>query len=296
VWQLVDEEDDAALGPLDLLEHGLEPVLELAPELRARDERAEVEAEDLLLLERLGDVALRDAQGDALGDRGLADARLADEHGVVLRPSRQHLHGAPDLLVAADDRVELARARELGEVARVLGERLVLALCLGVGDALVAADLGQRLEQVVAADAGVLERARRLAVILGDECQEQVLARDVLVLELLRLPARVLEQRFEAAADVQVGRAAADLGLGVERRIDLRLHQRDVDADLAQQRGDDALLLREQRREEVLGRQLLMTTALGERLCLAQGFLRLGGELLGSHVQSDRNHRHSRDK
>ena len=65
--------------------------------------------------------------------------------------------------------------------------------------------------------------------------------------------------------------AAAHLGLGVERRVDLRLDQRDVDAHLAQQRRDDALLLREQRREQVLGRQLLMTAALGERLGLAAG-------------------------
>ena len=41
--QLVDEEDDLALRRLDLLEHRLEPLLELAAELRAGDERAHVE-------------------------------------------------------------------------------------------------------------------------------------------------------------------------------------------------------------------------------------------------------------
>ena len=67
-------------------------------------------------------------------------------------------------------------------------------------------------------------RARdAVAVILGDEREQEVLGRDVLVLELLRLLAGVLEQRLEASADVKVGRAAADLGLGVERRVDLRL-------------------------------------------------------------------------
>src|SRR6478672_8652750 len=49
------------------------------------------------------DVALDDPPGEALGDRGLADAGLADEHGVVLRATREDLDDAPDLLVAADD-------------------------------------------------------------------------------------------------------------------------------------------------------------------------------------------------
>ena len=106
--QLVDEQDDAARGGLDLLEHGLEPILELAAVLGAGDERAEVERQDPLVLERLGHVAGGDALRDALDDGGLADARLADEHRVVLGAAREHLHRAADLLVAADHRIELA--------------------------------------------------------------------------------------------------------------------------------------------------------------------------------------------
>src|SRR5207249_1064717 len=41
--QLVDEQDDPAVGVLDLLQDGLQALLELAPELRTGDERAEVE-------------------------------------------------------------------------------------------------------------------------------------------------------------------------------------------------------------------------------------------------------------
>ena len=126
--QLVDEQDDPALGVLDLLEDGLEALLELAAELGAGDERAEVERDDPLVLQRLRHVAAHDALGEALHDRGLADARLADEDRVVLRPARQHLDHPPDLLVAADDRVQLAGAGLGGEVAAVLLERLVGAL------------------------------------------------------------------------------------------------------------------------------------------------------------------------
>jgi hypothetical protein len=55
--QLVDEEDDLALGVLDLGEDGLQPLLELAAVLRAREQRADVERPDALALQPFGDVA-----------------------------------------------------------------------------------------------------------------------------------------------------------------------------------------------------------------------------------------------
>ncbi len=123
--QLVDEQDDLALGVLDLLEHGLQPLLELAPVLGARDERAQVERDDLAVLEALGHVAAHDPLGQSLGDGRLADARLTDEHRIVLGASGEHLDDPPDLLVPADDRIELARAGVPGQVPAVLLERLV---------------------------------------------------------------------------------------------------------------------------------------------------------------------------
>ena len=60
-----------------------------------------------------------DAQGQALGDGRLADARLADQHGVVLRAPRQDLDDAADFLVAADHRVELALAGPFDQVDAV---------------------------------------------------------------------------------------------------------------------------------------------------------------------------------
>jgi hypothetical protein len=72
---------------------------------------AEVERHQLLALERFRHVVIDDAQRQAFGDGGLADAGLADQHGIVLGAAAQHLDGAADLLVAADHRIELAVAR-----------------------------------------------------------------------------------------------------------------------------------------------------------------------------------------
>ncbi len=78
---------------------------------------------------------------------------LADEHGIVLGAPRQHLNDAPDFLIAPDHRVELAFARDVGQVASVAFERLVLAFGIRIGDPLRSAHGGQRLEDRVLRDA-----------------------------------------------------------------------------------------------------------------------------------------------
>ena len=146
--QLVDEQDDAAPLGLHLGQHGLQPLLELAAILGAGDQRAHVEGQQLLVLEALGHVALDDALGEALGDGGLADAGLADQHGVVLGAAGQHLDGAADLLVAADDRIELAFGGQRGQVARVALQRIVGLLGRGaVGRAALADVVDGRVER-----------------------------------------------------------------------------------------------------------------------------------------------------
>ena len=137
----------------DLLEHGLEAVLELAAVLGAGDHRADVERDDLAVAQRLGDVAVDDPLGEALDDRRLADAGLADQDRVVLRAAREHLDDAADLVVAADDRVEPALGGALGEVDAVALQRLEAVLGVRVADA-VRAD---RLEH------GLAQRLRRRA-------------------------------------------------------------------------------------------------------------------------------------
>ena len=106
--QLVDEQD-RVVRVAQLFDDLLEPLLELAAVLGAGDERADVERQDALVEQRLGHVAGDDALGQALGDGRLADARLADQRRVVLGPAAQDLDDALDFLLAADDRVDLAR-------------------------------------------------------------------------------------------------------------------------------------------------------------------------------------------
>jgi hypothetical protein len=190
--QLVDEGDDAALRRLDLLQHGLEALLELAPVLRPRDHRGQVELDQALVLQQRRDVALDDPAGEPLDDRGLADPGLADQHRVVLGAADEDLDDPSDLLVPADHRVELAVAGELGEVARVLLERFVGRLRILARHALRPADLPEPVEDRIARDPLLGEHAG--GPVAGvRERQQQVFGGDVVVAELAGLLRRGLE-------------------------------------------------------------------------------------------------------
>ena len=83
--QLVDEQNDVAALGFDFRENGFQAFLELAAIFRASNERAHVERQQLFVLQAFRHVALDDAQRQTFGDRRLADAGLADQHGVILR-------------------------------------------------------------------------------------------------------------------------------------------------------------------------------------------------------------------
>ena len=201
---LVDEDDHLAGRALDLVHHGLETLLELAAELRACHHCAHVEREQPLVLQVLGNVAGGDLLRQPFGDRRLADAGLADDHGVVFRAAVQHLHDSLDLVLAADHRVELALARRFRQVDAVAFERAVLRLRGRAVDARAAAHLLQRVIDALLVDAELLEDARRLALALIRNGDEDVLDADVLVLEPLGFGVCRLEHADDARGRVDL--------------------------------------------------------------------------------------------
>ena len=223
--QLVDEDDRAALVGGDVLEHGLEALLELAAVLRAGEQRGHVERQHALVLERLGNLAVDDALRQPFDDRRLAHAGLADQHRVVLGAPLQDLDRAADLVVAADHRVELAGARALGEVDRVLLERLALALGLRAFDTGAAAHRVDRTFQRLAREARLAQQPAGLALVV-DRGEQEHLGRDELVAALRGFLVGEVEQVVEVARDRDLAagsfhlRQPADGGL--QRRLQAR--------------------------------------------------------------------------
>ena len=260
---LVDEENDVAAGP-DLLEDLLQPFLEVPAVPRAGDQRAEVEGVELLVLERLGHLALDDALGQPLHDRRLADTRFADEHRVVLGPPGEDLHDPLDLLLPADHGVELALPRGLGEVAAELVEhertgrgalgraarrRRLLALVprQQLDDLLPhPVEVGAELHQHLGCD----------ALALPDEPEEDVLGTDVVVPELQRLTQRELEHLLRPRRERDVPRRGL-LSLP-DDLLHLFAHGVERDAQGLQRLGRDALALVDQPEKDVLGTDVVV--------------------------------------
>ncbi len=68
---------------------------------------------------RSGTSSREQSRGESFGERRLADARIAHEHGIVLAAPAEDFHRPLQLVGAADQRIELAGARAIGQIHRV---------------------------------------------------------------------------------------------------------------------------------------------------------------------------------
>ena len=110
---LVDEENDASLGFRHLVDDALQTLLELTLVLGTGYQRTHIERVDLLVLQVLGDVATDDTSGQSFNDGRLTGTGLTNQNGVVLRTTRQDLQQSANLVVTANDWVELALASQI---------------------------------------------------------------------------------------------------------------------------------------------------------------------------------------
>ena len=278
--QFIDEQDHAAGRRLHLPQNRLQPILEFTAVFRARNKGAQVERDHPLVAERFRHVRLHDPQGQALGDRRLAHARLADQHGIVFRAAGEHLDHAADLGIAADHRIELALAGPLHEIDAIFFERLEFFLGILVGHAGTAADGLQPGHQFLLAHCRQLQDVFRLRRRLH-EAQQQVVGRDKLVLHGVGLGRRRLEHLDQLLIRLWL-RAAAHLRQVGHLRLDDPFEVATVDADLFQERPDDSLPLRDERVQEMHRGHLRIATIGGELHGGLHGLLGLDREFVES--------------
>ena len=211
--------------------------------------------------------------GQALDDRGLADAGLADQHRVVLRAAREDLHHALDLGLAPDDGVELALGGELRQVAAELVEQL-RALRLLAGRArrsalLAPAGAGEHADDLVADLLGVgvevEQDPRGDALVLADEAEQDVLGADVVVAERERLAQRQLEHLLRARRERDL--AGRDLVALADDARDLGANLLDGDVERLEHARGETLLLAQQAEQDVLGADVVVLERAGLVLC-----------------------------
>ena len=252
--QLVNEQNDV-LRAANLVHDRLDALLELAAILGAGDHQRQVQGDDPLVTQQLGHVAGGDFLGQTFDDRRLAHACLAQQHRVVLGAAAQNLNHALDLVLAADDRVHLAFAGDLGQVASEGLERgrLDLALLLrgrlfrrlAGGGFLLGGEVGIEFLQDFLAGlfdvhVEVLEHAGGDAIALAEQAEQDVLGADVGVIEGLGFLLREGEDLLHAR---RVGDVAHHLliGPGADLLFDFQADRLEVQAELLQDIDRDAL-------------------------------------------------------
>jgi hypothetical protein len=226
-----------------------------------------------------------DALGQAFDDGGLAHARLADQHRVVLGAALQDLDRPADLVVAADHRVELALAGPLGEIHAKLLERLALALGVGAAHVLAAAHGVDGLLQRLSGEAVFFKQAAGLALVVGQR-QQKHLAGDELVAALLGGLVGEVEQVAQVAPDRHLAAVALHLGQALEGLAEGGLQPGAIHAGPLQQRRGAAVVLVEQGQQQVLRLDELLVVADGQALGVGEGLLELGGEFVVAHKAS----------
>ena len=210
----------------------------------------------------LGHVAGDDPLGQALDDRRLADARLADQGRVVLGAARQDLDDALDLVLAADQRSELVHARRFGQVdaERVHIRGLGLVSWSGCTCWTLADDLHHLGAHLLEVDAQALQHAGGDALAFADQAEQQVLGADVVVVQAPRLVDRQLDtflaRGVRPISPMTMRLAAAD------DELDRGAHLGQLDAHVAEHPGGDALALAHQAEQQMLGADVVVVEAL----------------------------------
>ncbi len=263
----VDEQNVLPGRTGDFLQHGLQPLLEFAAVFGAGDHRAKIKRQEFLILQALRHVAVDDAQRQALDDRGLADARFPDQHGVVLGAAGEHLDGAADFLVAPNDGIELAVARGLREIAGVFLQRVVGVFRRGgIGGAALAQSFDGGVKGL-RRDAGPGENFAGLAVLLQREREQQAFDGDKTVAGLFAGFFRSGENPRQRRVEIDLpGPGAGNLGPLGEHGLDCLQGLAGIAAGAVDQACRQPFRVVEQNLEQMFGGELLMALAQGQRL------------------------------
>ena len=217
---LVDERDDLPVGVLDLFQHALQAFLEFATVFGAGHHGAQVERDELLVLQGSGHIAGDDALGQSFYDGGFAHAGLADQHRVVLGATGEDLDDAADLLIAPDHRVEFAFLGRGGQVGGVLFQRLVAAFGVRAGDLPVASAHGRHGgTQRLRGDVVGLQNVGGLVRYGCGDADEQVFGGDAFVAHLLHFLFGLHQCGFELAAGLRLCGGGAAGGGQVGQRV-----------------------------------------------------------------------------
>ena len=181
---LVDEQDNTPIGFRHLVDDALQALLELTLVLGTSYQGTHVKRVELLVLQVFRHVATYDTSRQSFDDGRLTRTGFTDEYRVVLRAAAQDLQHTTNLIVTANDGVELTMTGQLHQVLGVLLQRLVVVVGTLRLHLLPLSQFLDGTAQVLLRDTGILHDAACRGTV-SQQGQQQRLHADELVALLL---------------------------------------------------------------------------------------------------------------
>ena len=295
--QLVDEQNDVP-GAAYLIHDRFDAFLELAAIFRAGDHQREIESDHPLVTQQLGHVAFGNLLRQAFHDRGLAHARFPEQDRIIFGAAAEDLNHPLDFILAADDRVHFTLARDLRQVASERLERGRFDFALFLGGRLFRAFAQRRvfgglevrvefpqdfLARLLDINIEILEHARRDAVPLAQQTQQNVFGADVGVIQRLGFLGREGQNFFHAR---RVGDVSDHFLIGTRADLffDFHPHGFEVEAHFLEHIDGDALSQLDQAEQEVLGADEIVVEPVGFLARQRQHLLRPRREIIHGFV------------
>jgi hypothetical protein len=246
--KLIDE-DDGVLIFHQLFHDGLQALFELPAVFGARDDQRKIERQNALVSQERRHVALGNLLRETFDDGGLADAGLADQHGVILRAAAENLDNALQLVIAADQRIERIVHRGLGKVARELGEKRTLfgavrCYFFGLRTLKFLPDGGKT-------EPALVQDFSREALLFAEQTQQKMLGPYMFVIEAFGLFSTVRKNTFALVAQGKVDRRRNFLP---NRRVPFNLLSNGIDGRVGPKKPVCQLfVLTQESKQEMLG-------------------------------------------
>ena len=187
-----------------LFHDGLQPLFELAAILGAGDDQRKIERQNALVGQERRHVAVGDALRQAFDDGGFADARLADQHRIVLGAAAEDLDHALQFVIAPDQRIEQVVHGGLGQVAAELAQQRRLSWPLRRRFLLAGAR--QFFADGREPQAALVQDLGGEALLFAQQAEQQMLGADVLVVQALRFFRAIGQHALALVAQRQIDR------------------------------------------------------------------------------------------
>ena len=169
----INEQDDLAFGRLYFIEHAFQTLFKFAAIFGASNQRPHVERHQGAVFQRVGHIAIGNAQRQTFGNCRFANAGFANQHWVILGPAGENLDVAANFLIATNNGVQLAVMGSLGQIAGELLQRVISVLGRGRIGGLALAQFVNRSIQRLSLEARFGQRLASLSRARQGERQQQ---------------------------------------------------------------------------------------------------------------------------